>query len=155
TTYEVDALGRTTKVTAPNGRIDYTVYNDAGHEVRFYTGWDTTNNVATGPTVVSRVDEGNGYSETITMNATPSVSSGRPTGTERIGKVQALARSYVNPVGQMIYSDAYFNLSGLTYSTSTSLGTEGVNFYRTRYEYDNTGAVKRVQTPEGTISRTV
>ena len=34
TTYEVDALGRVTKTTSPEGRIDYTVYNDANHEVR-------------------------------------------------------------------------------------------------------------------------
>ena len=29
TTYEVDALGRTTKETDPNGDVTYTVYNDA------------------------------------------------------------------------------------------------------------------------------
>src|SRR5205807_1590581 len=80
TTYEVDALGRTTKVTAPNGRIDYTVYDDVNHAVRFYAGWDSTNNVATGPTTVTRLDQDNGYTETLTMSAAPAVSSGRPTG---------------------------------------------------------------------------
>jgi hypothetical protein len=34
--------------------------------------------------------------------------------------------------GQVSQTDAYFNLSWLTYSTSTSLGTENTHFYRTR-----------------------
>ncbi len=51
-------------------------------------------------------------------------------------------------------SDVYFDLSGLAYSTSTTLGTENTHFYRTRYQYDNHGAVKRVQTPLGTVTRT-
>lgn len=155
TSYEVDALGRATKVTHPNGRIDYTVFDDAAHETRYYPGWNTTTNAPTGPTVVTRMDRANGYTETLTMSATPSVSSGRPTGAESIVAVQSLSRSYTNEAGQVTHTDAYFNLSGLAYSTSTTLGTEGTHFYRTRYQYDNTGAVKRVQTPEGTILRTV
>ena len=75
TTFEVDALGRTTKATYPNGRIDYTVFDDANHEVRFYAGWDSTNNVPTGPTVVTRKDLAGGYTETLTMSAAPGVSS--------------------------------------------------------------------------------
>jgi YD repeat-containing protein len=53
------------------------------------------------------------------------------------------------------HADAYFNLSGLTYSTSTSLGTENTHFYRTRYGYDVRGRQGRVQLPTGTIERTV
>src|SRR5262249_31286489 len=126
-TYEVDALGRATKETTPEGRVNYAVYNDANHEVRYYQGWDATNNVPTGPTVVTRIDQGNGYTETLTMSATANVSSGRPTGTESIAKVQSLSRDYVNSAGQVVTSDQYFDLGGLTYSTSTSLGTSGVN----------------------------
>ena len=155
TTAEVDSLGRATKVTYPNGRIDYTVYNDASHEVRSYSGWDATNNVATGPTTVTRTDRAGSYAETLTMSAAPSVSGGRPTGAESIAKLQSLSRSYTNAAGQVTYTDAYFNLSGLAYSTSTTLGTEGTNFYRTRYQYDDHGQVKRVETPQGTITRTV
>ena len=155
TTYEVDSLGRATKVTHPNGRVDYTVYKDADLEVRRYSGWDSTNNVATGPTVVTREDRANNYTETLTMSATPSVTSGKPTGAESIGSLQSLTRSYRNAAGQNTYSDAYFDLSGLTYSTSTTLGTENTNFYRTEYQYDTTGAVKRSETPLGTITRTV
>ncbi|VTR93557.1 rhs repeat-associated core domain-containing protein : YD repeat protein OS=Isosphaera pallida (strain ATCC 43644 / DSM 9630 / IS1B) GN=Isop_2419 PE=4 SV=1: VCBS: RHS_repeat [Gemmata massiliana] len=155
TTYEVDALGRATKVTYPNGRVDYTVYNDANQEVRSYAGWDSTNNVPTGATTVSRMDRAGGYAETLTMSAAPTVSGGRPTGAESVAKVQSLSRAYTNAAGQTIYSDAYFNLSGLTYSTSTALGTEGVNFYRTRYQYDDQGRLNKTTSPQGTISRTV
>src|SRR5262249_9788032 len=56
TLYEIDDLGRSTKTTYPSGRIDYTVYNDPAHEVRIYPGWDSTNNVPTGPTKVYRDD---------------------------------------------------------------------------------------------------
>ncbi|VTR98885.1 rhs repeat-associated core domain-containing protein : YD repeat protein OS=Isosphaera pallida (strain ATCC 43644 / DSM 9630 / IS1B) GN=Isop_2419 PE=4 SV=1: RHS_repeat: PT-HINT [Gemmata massiliana] len=155
TSYEVDSLGRATKTTYPNGRIDYTVYNDTAHEVRYYAGWDATTNRPTGPTAVVRVDRANGYSETLTMSAPPTVSGGRPTGTESVSQVQSLSRSYTNEAGQLTHTDAYFNPSGLAYSTSSALGAEGVNFYRTRYEYDNTGQLKRVQTPQGTITRYV
>ncbi|VTR94318.1 rhs repeat-associated core domain-containing protein : RHS repeat-associated core domain protein OS=Singulisphaera acidiphila (strain ATCC BAA-1392 / DSM 18658 / VKM B-2454 / MOB10) GN=Sinac_0291 PE=4 SV=1: RHS_repeat: RHS_repeat [Gemmata massiliana] len=155
TIYEVDSLGRTTKATYPNGRVDYTIYNDAAHEVRYYAGWDTATNRPTGPTTVVRVNRANGYTETLTMSAAPAVSSGRPTGAEAVSQVQSLSRSYTNEASQVTHTDAYFNLSGLTYSTSVALGTEGVNFYRTRYEYDNTGQLKRVQTPQGTITRYV
>ncbi len=51
--------------------------------------------------------------------------------------------------------DSYFDLSGLTYSTSTSLGTEGTNFYRTELSYDDRGRLERTLSPTGTISRTV
>src|SRR5262245_9722412 len=90
------------------------------------------------------------------MSVAPSLSgSNLPTGGETIGNLQSLSRSYVNAVGQVTHTDVYFDLSGLTYSTSTSLGTEGVNFYRTEYRYDNTGKLNRTETPLGTISRTV
>ncbi|MDY3558363.1 RHS repeat-associated core domain-containing protein [Gemmata sp. JC673] len=155
TSYEVDTLGRATKVTHPNGRVDYTVYNDASHEVRTYTGWDTSTNRPTGPTTVIREDRARGYTETLTMSAVPAVSGGRPTGTESISQVQSLSRTYKNEAGQVIQTDEYFNLGGLSYSASVSLGVEGANFYRTRYEYDNTGQLKRLQTPQGTITRYV
>jgi RHS repeat-associated protein len=154
-TYEVDSLGRVTKVTSPEGRIDYTVYKDAAHEVRFYAGWNTSTNTPTGPTTVVRDDRANGYTETLTMSAAPSVTEGRPTGTESISSLQSLSRSYRNEASQTTHSDAYFNLSGLTYSTSTSLGTSGTHFYRTEYAYDTRGRPSRTKSAEGTIYRTV
>lgn len=155
TAYEVDALGRATKATYPNGRVDYTVYDDAAHLTRYYPGWNTSTNAPTGPTTVTRTDRANGYTEALTMSATPAVSSGRPTGGESIAQIQSLSRSYTNEAGQVTHTDAYFDLTGLAYTNAVAFGTEGVNFYRTRYQYDDTGAVKRGQTPEGTITRTV
>jgi RHS repeat-associated protein len=155
TTSEVDGQGRATKVTDPNGRVDYTVYDDPDHEVRSYPGWNTTTNAPTGPTVVTREDRTGNYTETLTMSAAPAVSSGRPTGAESIGNLQSLSRAYRNDAGQVVSSDVYFDLSGLTYSTSTSLGTAGTNFYRTVSGYDAGGRPDRAVSPEGTVYRAV
>ncbi len=155
TTAEVDALGRPTKVTHPGGRVDYTVYNDAAHEARYYPAWDAATNTPTGPTTVVRDDRARGYVETLTMSAAPAVSGGRPTGGEAVSAVLTLSREFRNSAGQTVYADDYFDLTGLTYSTSTSLGTSGTNFYRTAYGYDAAGRPNKVVTPDGTISRTV
>ena len=87
TSYEVDSLGRATKVTYPNGRVDYIVYKDDVHEVRTYPAWDATNNVPLLPITVAREDKARGYREVLTMSATPSVASGKPTGTESISSL--------------------------------------------------------------------
>lgn len=155
TTAEVDALGRPTKVTHPGGRVDYAVYNDAAHEARYYPAWNSTTNTPTGPTTVVRDDWARGYVETLTMSAAPAVSGGRPTGGEAVSAVQTLSRAYRNAAGQTVTSDAYFDLTGLTYTTSTSLGTSGTNFYRTTYGYDAAGRPNKVVSPQGTIYRTV
>ena len=41
--------------------------------------------------------------------------------------MESLARQYINAPGQVDTSDAYFKLSGLTYSTSV-IGTLGTNY---------------------------
>ena len=69
--------------------------------------------------------------------------------------MQSLSRSYTNAAGQVTHSDSYFDLSGLTYTTSTSSRHEQRNFYRTEYAYDSTGQLNKTTTPLGTISRTV
>jgi RHS repeat-associated protein len=155
TTYEVDPLGRTTKTTRPDGVIDYTVYNDPAREVRQYPGW--TGTAPTGPTVVSREDRARGYTETLTMSAAPAVTGGRPTGAEAVSSLQSLSRSHVNSAGQRVYSDAYFNLSGLTYSTAAVLSgaVSGTHYYRAESGYTHGGYPNRSVTPQGTISRTV
>ena len=155
TAFEVDALGRPTKTTAPNGRIDYAVYDDPGHAVRVYPAWNNGTNAPTGPTTLYREDWARGYDEALTMSATPAVSGGRPTGGEAVSGVQALSRTYWDAGSQATSTDAYFNLSGLTYSTSATLGTEGTHYYRTRFGYDAAGSPARVQTPQGTVYRTV
>jgi RHS repeat-associated protein len=154
-TFEVDDLGRTTKSVAPNGRIDYTVYKDSSQEVRYYSGWNTGTNLPTGPTSVSRYDRANGYSESLSMSATPTVSSGRPTGTESIGSLQSLSRSYRNLAGQVTTTDTYFNLSGVTYSTAANIGTINTNYYRTTFDYGKQyGQLNRYVSSLGTVTRT-
>ena len=152
TTDQVDALGRTTQVTNPNGNVTYTVYDDVNKEVRVYQGW--TGSTATGPTLVQRDDAANGYTEMFTMSATPSVTSGAPNGTEAISNLQSLERDYVNNAGQVVTVDRYFDPSGLSYTTG-AMGTSGTNFYETHYAYDHMGTLSKVVSPTGTITRTV
>ncbi|WP_162668091.1 polymorphic toxin-type HINT domain-containing protein [Gemmata massiliana] len=155
TVTQVDALGRPTAITAPNGNVTYTVYDDPDFEVRVYEGWNSSTGRPTGPTQVYREDRANGYSETLVMSAAPATSGGAPTGAEAITGLQALSRTYVTVGGQVSYADSYFNLSGLTYSTSTSFGTQGTNFYRTTNGYDAKGRFARTVSAQGTIYRTV
>jgi RHS repeat-associated protein len=155
TSYQVDSLGRTVAQTDPNGNITYTVYDDANHEVRVYRGWNAATGMPTGPTEVYREDRPGSYTETLTMSAAPHLTNGVPDGTEPISNVQTLSRTCISAGGQVTDVRDYFDLSGVTYSTTPVLGTEGVNFYDTRYGYDDRGRPDRVQTPNGTIYRTV
>ena len=97
TTYAVDGLGRTIQETDPDGNVTFTVYDDADHEVRVYSGfhWDASADEGAGayvqmsnppPTQVEIDDlpvpadlETDGYvgtySETFTMSATPDLAS--------------------------------------------------------------------------------
>ena len=151
----VDGLGRTTEETDPAGNITYTVYDDVDHEMRVYPGWNSSTDLPTGPTQVYREDSSGSYVETLTMSATPNLTSGVPNGTESIGSIQSLSRAYVNSGGQVVRQDDYFNLSGVTYSTSNYIGTVNTNFYTTTIAYDSDGRANRVLHPTGTIERTV
>jgi RHS repeat-associated protein len=155
TQIEVDHLGRPTKITYPNGRVDYTVYDDVNREMRTYAGWIAAIERPTGPTVVVRHDAAAGYSEVLAMTAAPVVSGGRPTGTEPIAGVVGLSRTFVDDGGELTHQDAYFSLNGLPYAPIADLGTENVHFYRTRFESDHNEQLVRTQTPAGTIVRTV
>ena len=155
TTYEVDGLGRPTKLTDANGHITYTVYDDDGHEVRVYPGWNTSTNLPTGPTIVVREDRPGSYVETLTMSATPNLTSSRPNGTESIGSLQSLSRTLFHAGGQAVQQDDYFSFASLSYSTSASLGTLNTHFYRTTLGYDSRGRNNKVVRGDGTIYRTV
>ncbi len=153
-TFEVDSLGRTTKSVDPLGLITYAVFNDANHEARVYAGWNTSTNLPTGPTKVVRVDLAKGYTEVLTMAATPTVSGGRPTGTESVASIQSLSRGYRNAAGQTTTADSYYDLTGVTYSTAANIGTQNTNFYREQAAYDNRGRASRAVSAAGTIDRT-
>lgn len=154
TVLQVDRLGRETQSTDPLGRITYTVYKDVDHEVRVYPGWNVSTNLPTGPTLLEREDHAGNYREQLSMSATPAVVGGVPTGTEAIGGLQSLSRDFLDPGLRVIQKDSYFNLVGLTYSTSASLGVLGTHFYRALVNYDAKGRRDRSQDWTGTITRT-
>jgi hypothetical protein len=91
--------------------------------------------------MVYRADRGHdpGYTETLTMSATPHLTNGAPDGTEAISGLQSLSRTYVSDGGQVTRQDDYFNLAGLTYSTALYIGTAGTNYYSTTVGYDARG----------------
>jgi RHS repeat-associated protein len=162
TTDQVDGLGRSVAQTDPNGNVTYTVYDDVNHEVRAYPGWNAANGMPTGPTQVYREDRPGSYTEMLSMSAAPHLTNGVPDGTEPTSDVQTLSRSYTNAAGQVVRTDNYFELTGVTYSTAPYIGTQndpadGVvgNYYTTQTAYDDRGREDRVQTPTGTIYRTV
>lgn len=55
----------------------------------------------------------------------------------------------------MTHTDAYFDFTGMSYSTDPEIGVEDTNFYLTEYRYDQRGRLSRVEDPTGTITRTV
>jgi RHS repeat-associated protein len=73
-----------------------------------------------------------------------------PDGKEAIGAIQSLSRSLTNLAGQVTATDAYFNLGGLTYATTPTLGTLNVNYYETSTAYDNRGRLYQTTSPTGT-----
>ena len=182
----VDPLGRVTKVVSPGGKVTYTVYNDAlipgastgaVYESRTYRGWDAATGTATGPTEVSRtVYPAAGtsypvYTETLTTSVAPDKTGSPgtyvPTGAEAIagGDLQSLSRDYQNQSGQVVTSDRYYSLSGLTGYNASQLrspyrGTESGdsstgNFHRTTFGYDDRGRQDRTTDKSGTITYTV
>jgi len=156
TTYEVDGLGRRTKITDPNSNVTRIVYKDASHEVRIYEGITPGSNWPTTPIMVIRDDRARGYTEVLTMAATtPTIVSGVFTGNEPIANVQSLSRTLYNSAGQAVSARDYFNLAGLTYSTDVAFGTLDTHYYERTLAYDNRGRENRVKRADGTIYRTV
>ena len=152
----VDALGRQVRATDPNGNVTYTVYKDAQQETRVYAGWDAALARPTGPTFVTRLDRGRGYAEQLTMSAASATSGGVPTGTEAVGSVEFLSRDHYNKAWQLVSSDEYHNLGGLSYSASSAvLGSQGANYDRTTLGYDQRGRNNRFVDATGTVYRTL
>src|SRR5437762_14367590 len=89
------------------------------------------------------------------MSATPSVTSGKPNGSESISNLRSLSRTQFNEGGQPIEIDAYFSFVSMSYGTSATLGTEGANYYATTLAYDDQGRLSRTVRADGTIYRTV
>ena len=130
--YVVDALGRTTG-DDPNLNITYTVYDDANREIRVYPGFNASTGATTGPiqvylTYYPAADfDGVFYTESLTSSATPHLTSGVPDGTETIdaGNIQSLTRDFTNSAGQVLWSDSYANMSGITFSEGVAADDDG------------------------------
>ncbi len=149
TLYVFNNLGDTTQAIESNNWVTIYAHNYAAHEVRTYPGW--TGSATTGPTQVQRQDWARSYTESFTMSAAPSV----PPGTEAISNLWSMRRDFVDTQGRASQSDSYHNLTGLTYTQSTSFGTLGANFYREIYGYDVKSRRDRHVSWDGTIRRTV
>ena len=179
-TYANDTLGRTTRVTDPNGNSTFMVYDEANHETRMYQGWTYDSGTSKyvqmsspPPTQVTRDDLAGNYYETLTMSATPNVdaTTGTPLGTEAISSVQSLTRSLMNDAGQVVETDTYYDVttnhssggSTFAYSTTAQIGTAwnhtspstAANYYATIYQYSHRGQLEKTVNPNGTIYRTV
>ncbi|MFL5330238.1 MAG: RHS repeat-associated core domain-containing protein [Gemmataceae bacterium] len=160
TTYTFDFLGRVLTATDPLGHVSYVVYKDTDHEMRVYPAWDTSlyssKGGPTGPITVARIDRAHQYSEVLTMSAEPDRDgSGHPKASEAITSMESLTRNHVNVAGQMVRTDAYFEVDDVTYGTSPILnGPSSENRHYSSYtDYDDRGWLKRTETPNGTITR--
>ena len=163
TTRQVDALGRTTKETDPDGNVTYIVYKDIYATVITYAGWNATTHLTTGPITVYREDPIRNYTETLTYtwndaNGLPVDSEGCPTGVEWFIRdsrfvIQSLTRTLMNSAGQKTAVRKYFDFTGLTYSTTKNIGTEGVNYLETDISYGIWGQSVTTIDPSGTVSK--
>jgi RHS repeat-associated protein len=203
TTSLVDSTGRTVEQTDPFGRAQFTVYDDVALQTRHYAGWTdnhdgtytqqtnpppveiSTDNLAIAP-AYSVDGYADTYSETLTMaqiapsSSTQSTQDGStpdgitlPMGAEPIANVLSLSRSITNQAGQVVETDAYYDLTTdhstnnnatWTYAAGPNprIGsawnpaqpTTAANFYVSTFGYDDFGRQDRVQNPNNTIRRT-
>lgn len=157
TVFEVDELGRTTRMRDANLNVTFTAYNDPAHEVRTYRGARTVEGqfAFVGPVESVRVDRGRNYVETATFVGVPETvwkdGELRPTGKGVAEGIQSLTRAYANAAGQTIHSDAYFAVDGYV---QDPFGTAGVHFLRTRYEYGSFGRLAATISPGGRVDGT-
>lgn len=157
-TRTVDDLGRPLIETDPTGTITYTVHKDPTHEVRVYRAWNISTNRPTLPTILLREDRGLNYQETLTLSTAPSVSGGKPNGTESFltTDIQSWSRDVLDANYRVQYRDEYVSLTGQTYSaTSLEIGAAGTTYYHSQFGYDSRGRQERLVDGTGTIVRTL
>jgi len=162
TTRNLDALGRPTKVTDSSGSITYFTYNDPGHEMRSYPGWNSATNSPTGPTVISRENWTGNYREKLSISTSPSMSGGIPTGLEtpQTVDVQSLHREILNGNFQTINVYDYISIPqpGASYAYNSSPVIPGVtaaNYALSTYAYDGRGRLNQETDATGTITSTL
>ncbi len=173
TTAIVDAEGRPIEITDPAGNVTCYVYDDTDHIEQVYPGWNSSTGTTTGPVQLYQSElpytytyddqtlQGM-YSQTLTYSPS-SISvaeDGLPIGDDSISNVDTLSRSLTNAAGQVMETDQYFSLTGVTYNTSSvylgsvSNDSSSGNYSATFYQYDSRGRLRREEAPTGTITDT-
>ena len=133
TKVEFDTIGRETKLTLPNGRVDHKVYDV--DMVMEFPAWDSSANE---PLLPIQVVETDGAGRTVkSFAAKPSASEGTsiPTGIDdhQSDYVSWTKVSYDSWNGRLTHIDRYHDIP------SSGEGTISTNFTRTGYEYDDMG----------------
>ncbi|HZL36500.1 MAG TPA: hypothetical protein VFC78_14370, partial [Tepidisphaeraceae bacterium] len=168
---QVDPRGRNVEVTDANGNKAYTIYDDVNHQTITFPGWNAATHTTTGPVVVSgeywpASGAGAGqqtvYDQALTTSATPTWDSttNAPTGIGALSSanIQSLSRQLTNNGGQVIESDAYFSMAGISYSAAyaqlgaSSNDSSTGNYHATLMHYDDRGREDMVTAPTGTIT---
>ncbi|MDR1818273.1 MAG: hypothetical protein LBR07_08955 [Puniceicoccales bacterium] len=165
TDFECDGKGRTTLELGPAHMVDidgvatvvrtanYTVYKDVEHEVWSASGYATgsvENYVFTtlAPVTISRTDAEDKPLDGITACYT---GSGRLSPTDSFPQSTWLSWTHYeyNNAQQLTEERVYFSIP------VSGTGTEGVNYNKTTYGYDNMGRQNRVRSPGGSITKKV
>jgi len=155
TTYAYDDLGRQITVTDPASRVTHTVYLQ--DETRVYPVWDSDSDKPLQPIQVTITDDAGNTTDTYAVDPTNVDLDDPPDGTESLVRSSSVrwlswTRNNYNPgTGRLESTDTYHKIP----ADDGDYGQENVNFYRTRYYYDEMGRTYKTVSPSGHISYTV
>ena len=157
----VDPLGRPTQITDGNGNVTKISYADGLTFSEITTTVANSSGVQVGPTQVTYINYGLGFTDSYTLSG---------------NTIESLTRTDVNAAGQTLSVEKYFNVVGLTPgsqsggidSSPTPMGTPETpadqigananyaagNYYQTLYAYNQTGQQYQTTDALGTITQT-
>ncbi|HWE98104.1 MAG TPA: hypothetical protein VG269_29430 [Tepidisphaeraceae bacterium] len=145
TTISVDSLGRPLYVDDPRSNRTFYSYVDTKNSSEV----DTL--PPAGPLQVAYVNYAQGFADSLTYSGAQLSTASTPHG----GTIQSLTRETLDNAGRVIYSDRYFDLAGVGYSTSSAVGAKDTNYYRTAYVYDFAGRLSSVADDLGTVTQSL
>ena len=166
TDYQSDLLGRTTQVLGPEHEIDlsgtatavrrasWTVYDDLQFQQWSGSGYATGNSPSYSYTLINPVQlsQFDHAGRTIEqMAAVRSSTSGKLSPSDSFPQSSWVrwSTSHYNDESQLKHTRQYHLIP------SSGEGSSGTNYEETKYGYDDMDRQNRIQTPGGTISRTV
>ncbi|RLC66531.1 MAG: hypothetical protein DRI48_04465, partial [Chloroflexi bacterium] len=172
TKYEYDDQGRQTKTEGPRSlnttssysnvpaTATYTVYKDKKRYV--FPEWDSTSHEPLLPIRVTVTDEVGRTTHVYTVDPSKRspIDSEPPTGltTTNTDYVYSLTRYNYNDKGQLTSVDHFHTIphgESLATLEGSGFGTEGTNYHRTEYQYDDMGRQYKVIDPNDTVTETV